>query len=37
VSGAGAGSAARRVGVAPEALAFLAGRRRQADARIVNL
>jgi len=36
VSGA-AGSAARRVGVAPEALALLAGRRRQADARVVDL
>lgn len=32
----GAGSAARRVGVAPEALALLAGRRRQADARVVD-
>ena len=35
MSGA-AGSAARRVGVAPEALALLAGRRRQADAGVVD-
>ena len=35
MSGA-AGSAARRVGVAPEALALLAGRRRQADTRVVD-
>ena len=31
-----AGSAARRVGVAPEALALLAGRRRQAYTRVVD-
>lgn len=36
MSGA-AGGAARRVGVAPEALALFAGRRRQAHARVVDL
>lgn len=35
--GGGGSSAARRVGVAPEALALLAGRRRQADAGVVDL